>query len=114
MKEARSMNTLKTFAQKFNNDWSMNLAGMLAYSLITTIFPILLAILTVASLVLNLLSPATFQNVAHSISNALPSQLHSVIDVNTLLNQLVKITGPLAVISLVGLIWAGSNLFTNM
>ena len=108
------LNTLKTFAQKFNNDWSMNLAGMLAYSLITTIFPILLAILTIAFIVVGSLSPGTFNQVTHSISTALPSQVQSVINVSAPLKNMVKVTGPLAIVSIVGLIWAGSNLFTNM
>lgn len=39
------MTTIKTFVQKFTNDWSTNLASVLTYSLITAIFPILAAIL---------------------------------------------------------------------
>ena len=51
------MTAIKTFAQKFSNDWSMNMVSLLTYNLLTTIFPILLAILTAALYVLGSLSP---------------------------------------------------------
>lgn len=109
-----NLTTLKTFARKFSNDWSMNLAAMLSYNLITTIFPILLAILTIASYVLGILSPGAFHNVADAIAKALPSQVQSVIKVSTLLKNLGQFKGPLTIVSIVGLIWGGSNLFSNM
>ena len=103
--------TLKTFAQKFSNDWSMNLASMLTYSLITTIFPILAAILTIAGLVLHALSPSSLTSVASALSHVLPS---GIVKPTDLLHGLVQITGPLALISIIGLLWGGSNLFTNV
>ncbi len=108
------MATLKAFATKFSNDWSMNLVSMLTYSLITTIFPLLLGILTIAGVVLKRLPGNSFNQLVTSINNALPSNFHQVVNVHNLLNNLVAITGPLAVVSLVGLLWAGSNLFTSM
>lgn len=109
-----SMKTLKTFAKKFTNDWSMNLAGMLTYSLITAIFPILVAILTIAGLVLHVLPAGSTTSLADTLNKALPAQTHQVINVPSLISTIVKITGPLAIIALVGLIWAGSNLFSTM
>ena len=108
------MKVIGTFLKKFSNDWTMNLAGMLAYSLITAIFPLLLGILSIAGIILNLLSPSSLNHVAAQIGSALPSQLSSVLNVPNLLKSLVHITGPIAIVSLVGLLWTGSNLFTNM
>jgi len=105
------MTTLKTFVQKFANDWSMNLASMLTYSLITTIFPILAAILTLAGLVLRVLSPRSLRTVAGALSNVLPG---GIVNPTQLMHGLVQITGPLAIVSIVGLLWGGSNLFTNI
>ncbi len=105
------MTTLKTFVQKFANDWSMNLASMLTYSLITTIFPILAAILTLAGLVLRVLSPGSLTAVAGALSTVLPG---GIVNPKQLLHGLVQITGPLAIVSIVGLLWGGSNLFTNI
>ena len=108
------MNTIKTFAQKFSNDWSMNMVSLLTYNLLTTIFPILLAILTAALYVLGSLSPQAFQQVVAQMSNALPSGMTGAINLGTLRNNLVHITGPLALISLAGLLWGGANLFSSM
>lgn len=102
---------LKTFVQKFSNDWSMNLASMLTYSLITTIFPILVAILTIAGLVLHALSPGSLNAVASALSTVLPG---GIVKPKDLLHGLVTLTGPLALVSIIGLLWGGSNLFTNI
>src|SRR2546421_3204335 len=108
------MTTIKAFAQKFSNDWSMNMVSLLTYNLLTTIFPILLAILTAALYVLGSLSPQAFHEVVAKMSGALPSGMTGAINLNTLQKSLVHITGPLALISLAGLLWGGSNLFSSM
>jgi membrane protein len=108
------VNTIKTFGQKFSNDWSMNMVSLLTYNLLTTIFPILLAILTAALYVLGSLSPQAFQQVVAQMSSALPSSMTGAINLNTLQKSLVHITGPLTLISLAGLLWGGANLFSSM
>jgi membrane protein len=108
------VNTIKTFGQKFSNDWSMNMVSLLTYNLLTTIFPILLAILTAALYVLGSLSPQAFQQVVAQMSGALPSGMTGAINLGTLTKNLVHITGPLALISLAGLLWGGANLFSGM
>src|SRR2546421_11879608 len=101
------MTTLKTFAQKFSNDWSMNMVSLLTYNLLTTIFPILLAILTAAFYVLGSLSPQTFHEVIAKMSSALPSSMSAAINLKALQHNLVQITGPLTIVSLAGLVWGG-------
>ncbi len=108
------MNAAKTFLQKFANDWTMNLTSMFTYSLITTIFPLLLGILTIASLILGILSPSSFDGVVSGINGALPQNFKAVIDVKLLAGGLKSSTGILAVVSLAGLVFTGSNLFTNL
>ncbi len=108
------MTFIKTFVPKFANDWALNLAGMLTYSLITAIVPLLVALLSLAGLVLNLLSPSSFHQVAASIGSALPKGAERIIDITALLKNLVQITGPLALVSLFGLLFTGSNLFANV
>jgi len=113
-KERCRVTTLKTFATKFANDWSMNLVSMLAYSLITTIFPLFLGILTIAGFVLKRLPGHAFTQVVGAINGALPQNFAQFVNVHDLLAHLVTLTGPLALVSLIGLLWAGSNLFTSM
>jgi membrane protein len=48
------------------------------------------------------------------MSSALPSSMTAAININKLQQSLVHITGPLAIISLAGLVWGGSNLFSSM
>lgn len=108
------VNTAKTFLSKFSSDWSMNLVSMVTYSLVTTIFPLLVGILTIAAIILGFLPGYKLSELANSISGVLPSSLDQVINVSKLLKTLPKITGPLALISIVGLLWTGSNLFTNI
>jgi len=105
------MNKILIFVKKFANDWSMNLAGMLTYSLITAIIPLLVGILSIVGIVLKFVSPSEFNNVANSIGSALPG---NVINMKSLLTHLVSISGVAGIISLVGLLWTGSNLFTNV
>jgi membrane protein len=108
------MDTIKTFVLKFANDWSLNLAGMIAYSLITALFPILLAILSLVGMVLQVFASADLIDVAQSLSRAFPTTRQGGINITPLLQSLVHITGPLAVVALIGLVWLGSNLFATM
>jgi membrane protein len=111
----RAARLARTFALKFAYDWSMNLASMIAYSLISAIFPILLAILSIAGIVLHAFaSSADIDGLARLISGALPETQQGGIVIEPLLNNLIQITGPLGAVALVGLLWLGSNLFANI
>lgn len=106
---------MKVFARKFAHDWSTNLAAMLAYHLIVTAFPILLAVLSVAGMLLHAYRSTHLKyDLAVAVNHVLPAALHNVIDVNNLLDHLIQLTGPLAMVSLLGLLLAGSGLFSSM
>lgn len=103
----------KAFWTKFGNDWGMNLAGLLAYNFLTAIFPLLLGILALAAL----LAPASLiQQLAGKMNTVLPASLTSGANINfyTILQGFRKASGITAVVSLVGLLWTGSNLFGVM
>src|SRR5919199_4034857 len=108
------MSTIKTFAQKFSNDWSMNMVSLLTCNLLTTIFPLLLAMLTGALYVFGSLSPQAFHAVVTKMSSALPSTVSAAINLGDLQQNVVRIRGPLALISLAGLVWGGCNLFSSL
>jgi len=111
---AGTTGAVKNFVFKFANDWSMNLASMIAYNLITAIFPILLAVLSLVGLVLRFTAYGHIQDVADAIDRVFPPQWGQSIDLTALLKSLIDITGPLAIAALIGLLWLGSNLFSNM
>ena len=103
----------KAFWTKFSNDWCMNLAGLLAYNFLTAIFPLLLGILALAAL----LAPASLiQQLAGKMNTVLPASLTSGANINfyTILQGFQKASGITAIISLVALLWTGSNLFGVM
>lgn len=108
------MPLMKTFVLKFANDWSLNLASMMAYSLITTIFPILLTILSIVGLVLHAALNQHIDDLAGALTAVFPGKLRHVINLPDLLRSLIQLTGPLAIISLLALVWLGSNLFANV
>ncbi len=111
----RAARLVKTFVLKFANDWSMNLAAMIAYNLITAIFPLLLAILSIAGFVLQAFaSPADIEALARLISSAFPETQQGGIAIKPLLDNLIQLTGPFGVAALVGLLWLVSNLFANI
>src|SRR5207248_11351151 len=90
----RFLHGIKLFALKFFNDWSMNLASMLAYNLITTIFPILLVMLSIVGMVLHAFFFTQLGDLSTAINDSLPLELQGIIDVSGLLRSLVTITGP--------------------
>lgn len=108
---------VQAFWAKFSNDWCMNLSGLLAYNFLTSIFPLLLAILAIAGLIL----PA---NIIFGIATRLNSFIAAGaasggangmnIDFNTIVQGFRRASGITLIISLAGLIWTGTNLFGCM
>ncbi len=106
------ISALQSFWTKFQHDWCMNLAGLLAYNFLTAILPLLLGILALAAFVLP--DPLIHQ-LADQISLALPEQGKSLgINFYEVLNSIHKGSGVAVILSLAGLIWTGSNLFGVM
>jgi membrane protein len=104
---------IQAFWAKFGNDWGMNLAGLLAYNFLTAIFPLLLGILALAAFI----APASvIEQLASKMNTALPASLTSGANINfyTILQGFRKASGITLIVSLVGLLWTGSNLFGVM
>ena len=68
----RRWRPLKSFWIKISNDWIFNLAGVLAYNLLLSVFPILLLLLAITGFVLNDLSPGSQLRLRHIIQQAFP------------------------------------------
>lgn len=110
---AQNKLSLQGFFQKFNNDWSMIFAGALAYSLLTAIVPILLAIFSVLGFALGLntvdyvTQHLTLGNNA-ILNQAVNEQLKMVV------MQLNRQAGILALIAILMAIFGGSRLFVGL
>jgi YihY family inner membrane protein len=100
---------IQAFIQKFNNDWVMNFAGILAYNLMLAIFPIAIALLGIIGLILN-----GDKSVQASIINQTANipGLQSLVQLA--IHQLSKDAGILLVIAILTAIFGGSRLFVTL
>lgn len=104
----KAVRGLKSFWAKFNNDWVLNLAAMLAYNLLMTIVPILAMLLSFFGLFLGGLAPGAEQQFINQISNAIPGGKDFI---EPALNRLAASSGAFAVLTIVLSAWFGSRLF---
>jgi YihY family inner membrane protein len=111
----RDVKPLQEFFTKFNNDWVLNFSGALAYSLLMSIFPIAIAILSILGFFLGSLGPQAQAQFTSSIVHILPSQnaisANVVQQINT---QLAKNAGVLGIIAVVLALFNGSRLFIQI
>ncbi len=105
-KETKSF---QTFITKFNNDWSINLAAALAYSLLTTIFPIAIAIVSILGLFF--LDATTRKNFLVQVIHVFPAAIQSKDLLDTIIKQLASISGILGIIAFLIALFSGSRLF---
>jgi membrane protein len=104
------------FWQKLSNDWVFNLSGLLAYNLLMSIFPILLALLAIAGFVFNTISPGSEEALVRAIANALPGGYTGTGGklVHGALHNLQRQAGGLLIIGLITSIFTGSRLFITI
>jgi len=104
------------FWQKLSNDWVFNLAGLLAYNFLMSIFPILLALLAIAGFILNNISPDGGQQLINGIASALPggSAGSGGVIVKVAVNNLQREAGVLFIVAIITAIFTGSRLFVTI
>jgi membrane protein len=97
---------------KFANDCTMNLVGMVAFNVLTSFVALILGVVLLLALV-----PGTEQNIhnfAEQINRILPADVQENANIEGLLKSIHKASGVLTVITAVGLLWGGSNLFSSI
>lgn len=97
------------FWTKLDEDWVLNLSGMLAYNYLTATAPLALVALAIAGLALSSISPATLDSYANAIAARLPDGGQQL--THGALHALSHSAGGLLVIAIVTAIFAGSRLF---
>src|SRR5437879_53894 len=106
---------LREFFTKFNNDWVLNFSGALAYSLLMSIFPIVIGLLSLLGFFLGSLAPQAQAQLIQTILHVLPSRngisASVVQQINT---QLAKNAGVLGIIAVILALFNGSRLFIQM
>ena len=97
---------------KFNNDTTMSLVAMVAFNVLTSVVPLILALITaiaVLPVVSNNLPELTAQ-----INRILPADLQKDANIAHLLTSIHSASRVLTLISVAGLLWGGMNLFSSI
>ncbi|QBD82727.1 YihY/virulence factor BrkB family protein [Ktedonosporobacter rubrisoli] len=108
----KDIHPLQLFITKFNNDWSMNLAGLLAYNLLMAMLPISIAILGIFGLILGN-NPDLLHNITSQSASILPNAAsRQALDLAT--EQIRKNAGILLIIAILLALFGGSRLFITL
>ncbi len=102
---------LQQFFTKFGNDWSMTFAAALAYSLLTAVVPIVIAMFAILGLALG---PGQIQNILQTTIKILPALSSQQDVIGHSLNQLSSQAGFLAIIAVLLALFGGSRLFVGL
>jgi YihY family inner membrane protein len=100
---------IQKFINKFNNDWVMNFAGIMAYNLMLAIFPIAIALLGITGLILN--GDKSFRQSITDQAAKIPG-LGSLVGLAA--TQLSKDGGILVAIAILTAVFGGSRLFVTL
>src|SRR4051794_16264869 len=113
-----SVNAALTHAKRsvvgqFVTAWGEHRAGegaiLIAWQLLFSLFPLVIGMLSIVGLVLR--DPERQAAIAEAISQQFPSQASDLVSIITETRDLGGIYG---LISIIGLLWSGSNLFGTM
>jgi membrane protein len=96
------------FWTKLNNDWVFNLSGVLAYTFLMSLFPVLLVLLAAVGYTLGNLAPQVLVELQLRIEQLLPGGAEVFAAVT---NQLTNSAKPLFVIGILTAAFTGSRLF---
>jgi membrane protein len=107
---------LIAFWTKINNDWIFNWAAALAYTLLTSILPILLVILAIGGFFLGTLPFSSLEQLQSTLAGGLPGGESGAGGqfVNAALMELNRNAGFFLIVGVVGAIIAGSGLFLSL
>ncbi len=104
----KALKNLRALWTKITNDWVLNLAAMLAYTLLMSIVPILAMLLSFFGLFLGGLAPGSEQQFISQIGSAFPGSENFI---EPALRRLAASSGVFAVITILLSAWFGSRLF---
>jgi YihY family inner membrane protein len=107
----KNVKPFREFLTKFSNDWSMTFSGVVAYSLLTAMLPIAIALVAILGFTLG---SANTNNIVQQVSKVFPGLAGQQNAITLAINQLSKQAGLLAFIAVVLAIFAGSRLFITL
>jgi YihY family inner membrane protein len=98
------------FLNKFNNDWTMQSAGVLAYNLMVAIIPIILAIIAIFGFTVGALDPNAQDQLINGIEKAFPGNFSKEI-LQVVFTSLRRSAGFLTILAILTSVFGGSRLF---
>lgn len=98
------------FINKFNNDWTMQSAGALAYNLMVAIIPIVLAIIAIFGFTVGALDPNAQNQLINGIERAFPGNFSKEI-LQVVFTSLRRSAGFLTILAILTSVFGGSRLF---
>ena len=102
----------QAFWAKFNNDWSWNNAAGLAFNLILSIFPLVIALLALIGFFVGRLDPVAYHDLTtRKLHDLFPAVTSSQNIIQPALRQLTKDSGILGIFAIIVSIFNGSRLF---
>jgi YihY family inner membrane protein len=111
-KDSRPM---RDFFRKFGNDWATTFSGALAYSLLTAMLPIAIAIVAILGFFLRLIPGQQHSTAILDALNSLPGLGDAQKSlVQSVTNRLSESAGFLAILAIVVAVFGGSRLFVAM
>src|SRR5437764_960117 len=110
----KDVRPVQAFFTKFGNDWCMNFAGALAYSLLMSIVPIGIAILSILGFILGTLAPTQLHTLVAQMENILPSSGPLINQAHEQLNKNLGASAILAVAAIILALFSGSRLFIQI
>jgi len=110
-KVQEKLTPLQEFFTKFNNDWSMTFGGALAYSLLTAIVPIVIAMISILGFALG---PRQIHDILQTTIKILPALSSQQGIIQHSLNQLSSQASFLALIAILLALFGGSRLFIGL
>ena len=108
--EAFQKSPLGRFVRKVLDDRAPNLAIILAWGTLNTLLPLMLGILSLAGLLLR--DPQRVQTITNQLLSVLPESAAGT--VQNVITPLAENAGKAGVVSLLLLLFTGSNFFANM
>ena len=104
---------VQAFWKKIKNDWIFNLAGLLAYTFLLALFPILLLLIAGFGIVLSHILPQTEHTLEQNIADSFPQNVGTII-VHGVTTHLTHSIGPLLLVGIVASLITGSRLFLTL
>ncbi len=107
---------LIAFWTKINNDWIFNWSAALAYTFLTSLFPLFLVILAIGGFILGAISPESFTRLQNVLAGGFPGGASGTGGqiVKAVLHQLNRSAGVFLIVGIIGAIIAGYGLFLSL